>query len=312
MLVHGKSGILGNVKRAWIVVLIAGLLAIPWVSFCRTASSYSIQMVSGEFTPARDANSVDDLSRQVSVVDPLHCLIQMEENPTDSERSALAQAGVNLLDPIPDRAWLATVSQPISAVRAQELGIRWAGALTVVDKLHPRILQGEFGSWTEYEDGMVIVVVHLFSDVPFMEGEALAVQYGAVTGDLIETLNAWVMAIAPDRIEELASEDLVMWIEVLPPPLTEMNDVARAVVGANTVQSPPYNLDGSGITVCVYDGGMVDGAHLDFAGRLTVVEGGATANHATHVAGSVGGDGANSSGQYRGMAPGCVLLSYEY
>ncbi len=276
------------------------------------APDYAIRLVSGEITPGEDTGEFTQLSGGLREGEVAHCLVQMQTIPSERERAALELAGLKLLDPIPQNAWLATLSKPMTPQQAKALGVRWVKSLQAVDKQHPRILRGEFGPWADYEEEKVLVTVRLYADVPKVTGENIAKIYGAITGDYIQTLNMWVMAVDPAAIDAMAGEDAVEWIDALPPPLTAVNDVAREVVGANTVQATPYNLDGAGITVCVYDGGMVDASHSDFAGRITLGESGSTSDHATHVAGSVGGDGANSSGQYRGMAPGCDLVSYEY
>lgn len=112
--------------------------------------------------------------------------------------------------------------------------------------------------------------------------------------------------------------DEVEWGEQVIPALSEVNDSARANLGVDFLQAPPYDLDGSGVNVFVYDGGAADD-HPDFGGRLIVQAGaGGLSNHATHVAGTVGGDGSQSvanggsPGQWRGMAPGVGLISDDY
>jgi hypothetical protein len=291
-------------------MLVGILLAGYSVAF--GSPDYTIRLVSGIIQPAEDTGEFTQLSGDLQQRESVHCLVQLFEVPDSRTRSALEQAGITLLDFIPHYAWLASLNRLITPSQAKSLGIRWAGSLDPAAKQHPRIQRGDYGEWSDYEDGKVIITVRLYADVAAITGETLARTYGAVTGDFIQTLNTWVMAIDPELIEAVAAEDAVEWIDVLPPPLTAINDVAREVVGANTVQGPPYRLDGSGTTVCVYDAGMIDNTHDDFAGRIALGEGGSTASHATHVAGSVGGDGANSGGQYRGMAPGCNLVSFKY
>jgi len=292
-------------------VLTMGIVMMPWRA-TEAASSYTVKLVSGHFTPGTDTGELGTINDQVNASGSMHILIQLYSIPDDAARQSMSREGIVLLDPVPDNAWLAAISQPLTPAKVANYGIRWLGRLETVDKIHPRILRGEFGPWAQYLDNRVIVTARLFADVPPIRGEDLARNHNAITGDYIQTLNTWVIAILPEDIDALASEDEVQWIDVLPPPMKAVNDVARQVVGANTVQAPPYNLNGSGITVCVYDAGLVDPTHTDFAGRIVHEEAGSVIDHATHVAGSVGGSGANSAGQYRGMAPGCSLLSYVY
>ena len=66
------------------------------------------------------------------------------------------------------------------------------------------------------------------------------------------------------------------------------------------------------MTVMVYDGGFGLDSHADFGGRLTVRDSSGLSSHATHVAGTIGGDGAASLGTYCGMAPAVLLESYGF
>ncbi|MPY98095.1 MAG: S8 family serine peptidase [Actinophytocola sp.] len=91
----------------------------------------------------------------------------------------------------------------------------------------------------------------------------------------------------------------------------------------DTVWAAPYNLDGTGVTALVYDTGIADTAHPDFAGRVAEDNGMPISSHATHVSGILLGDGSNSNGndsngtanngtanQWAGMAPGAQLRTY--
>ena len=99
-------------------------------------------------------------------------------------------------------------------------------------------------------------------------------------------------------------------------------------IGADRVRSA-FGYDGSGIGVAVIDSG-VDGTNRDvrypgrlvqnvkivgdafFTGRTVALEDkkntDTSSGHGTHVAGTVGGSGANSGGYYTGVAPGSDLV----
>ncbi|RPH95689.1 hypothetical protein EHM69_03540 [candidate division KSB1 bacterium] len=292
------------------------VLLVTLIGFCGGTQALALENVihltTGDIRPLEDRSELVFASEQATSETKVHGLAQFYTNPNDTERARLRNAGLELLEPIPENAWLVSLSKPLSAEQLKTLGVRWGKTLSAADKLHPRVKRGEFGAWAKYKDGKVIVGVRLFADIPAATGNDLAAAAGAETGDYIESVNTWIMAIDPAMIEFIAGYEAVEWIDIIPPPLTPINNVGRQVVGANTVQAAPYGLDGSGITVCVYDGGMVDNTHSDFSGRVTLGEAGDAADHPTHVAGSVGGDGTLSGGQYRGMAPGCAIVSYQY
>jgi subtilisin family serine protease len=76
-------------------------------------------------------------------------------------------------------------------------------------------------------------------------------------------------------------------------------------------------LTGEGITVAVWDGGLVRASHPDFgAGQVRgdkdpAYQGLILNNHATHVAGTIGGSGRGRP-EARGMAPGATIWSLDY
>ena len=72
----------------------------------------------------------------------------------------------------------------------------------------------------------------------------------------------------------------------------------------------PYNLNGAGLTVGVWDGGSILTTHQEFTGRLTSIDGAASHYHATHVGGTIGGSGVQANAM--GMAPAVTLDSYDW
>jgi len=94
---------------------------------------------------------------------------------------------------------------------------------------------------------------------------------------------------------------------------TTLNVNAAISTGANLIrQTAPYNLDGSGIKVGVWDGGSVRNTHQEF-NTTRVVKRNSTAavdDHATHVAGTIGASGFQASA--KGMAPMVAIDSYEW
>jgi len=96
------------------------------------------------------------------------------------------------------------------------------------------------------------------------------------------------------------------------PPLEVANNVARRDASVTPLQTSPYNLTGSGVTIMIYDGTLV-GDHKDFGNRIIQrdpnpqIEGD---DHATLVGGIVGGDGSASNGQFAGMAPAVNISTF--
>ncbi len=94
---------------------------------------------------------------------------------------------------------------------------------------------------------------------------------------------------------------------------TTLNANAAISTGANLIrQTAPYNLDGSGIKVGVWDGGSVRNTHQEFSTNRVVKKNSSVANddHATHVAGTIGASGFQASA--KGMAPLVAIDSYDW
>ena len=83
--------------------------------------------------------------------------------------------------------------------------------------------------------------------------------------------------------------------------------------GANLLIPAPYNLDGTGIRVGIWDEARVRSTHQELAGRVTVMDSTTSifdSDHATHVAGVVGATGIVANA--KGMAPKVNLNSYDW
>ncbi|NLE60131.1 MAG: S8 family serine peptidase [Planctomycetes bacterium] len=89
------------------------------------------------------------------------------------------------------------------------------------------------------------------------------------------------------------------------------NSNAGITAAANLVRNTsPYNLNGLGVIVGVWDGGAVLTTHQELTGRVSIQDGSSLLDHATHVAGTVGATGVVASAI--GMAPSVSVDSYDW
>jgi len=247
-----------------------------------------------------------------------HVLLQFEDVPTDAQRAALEAAGVYLLTYVPNYTWFASVLTKSSFQDPAIAPIRWMGKIRAADRLSPILRERGVRQDVVADQGQVKLDIRFFPDVA--SGEALRVlnAHGATVETRLTDFHRFVVRADPEAIDTLAEEDGVQWITEAAPPKTTHNDGSRARTNADAVQSAPYNLSGSGVDLGIWDAGRVDN-HVDFSGRMTIVDtGAAVSNHATHVAGTMAGDGSNSVSQggtplqWRGMAPGADIISYYW
>ncbi|MBU6178149.1 MAG: S8 family serine peptidase, partial [Verrucomicrobia bacterium] len=114
--------------------------------------------------------------------------------------------------------------------------------------------------------------------------------------------------VHPDgRVRELAG-----FVEGHPLYRETHNVNAAISTRADRLALAPFLLTGAGVTVGVWDGGSVLANHQEFAtgSRVTVRDGAAPDNHATHVAGTIAAAGLYAPA--RGMAPAARIDSYDW
>ncbi len=268
-------------------------------------------------------------------------LVHLAYQVNQAERQALADAGLNLTTSLGGTSFFATLDANADATLLSRSALLAVSDITIPQKLHADLQSGLIRSWMLSSDDLtkhaglkeladtglitleelsardlnpsVAVVVMLHKDTDrVQEANRLAQEFNAQVLSHVNSINSLVIAIKPNMIEQLAADDSVMWVEPPLPEMAELNSSNRALVGADTLNAIPYALDGSGVTVMVYDGGRAFG-HADFGSRLTIgaSDTAGISDHATHVSGTIGGDGSITFNN-RGMAPGVDIISYGF
>ncbi|MCX6600564.1 MAG: S8 family serine peptidase [bacterium] len=275
------------------------------------AAPFEIRFQSGAFLP-ESGHLIVPAEATSLAGDRVHALVQIEDYLHRGQREALAAAGVELLNYLPDRAYVASVRISADVAALQALGVRYLGPLTAEQKTHPRVSGKRFGKWSEYTQGRRILAVDIMPDVSLDEAASQIEKMGFETGHRFESVHALLVAVEPEGAGEVAALDAVLFVNECPPPLQPVNNSVRIRLHVDEVRAAPYNLSGQGVIALVYDGGMVDSTHPDFGDRVTWMEDGAVADHSTHVSGTLGGSGQASGGTYAGMAPQTRIISGEY
>ncbi len=89
------------------------------------------------------------------------------------------------------------------------------------------------------------------------------------------------------------------------------NAYAAISTAADVLRSTAmYGLIGRSVTVGVWDAGAALSTHQEFGGRVRVMDGAASHEHSTHVAGTIAARGVDANA--RGMATNCRVHSYDW
>ena len=287
------------------------------------AKSPALQLKSGTFVPktgiARGFPAVARARR--------HGILALDHIPSRRQRTTLAKAGVKLFGYIPDRAFLA--SFPADVRRVAKIGfVRSIVALRPTDKIAGRPSPQAPGAYPQDgDDGNLRLAVQFFDDVSVADAAAtIRARRGKVT-ELLPDFHLIEASLPPAELQALLAEDRVQWVDPVVPG-EPTNDGARLTTNVEALQTVPFLLSGFKVTIGQWDVGHAitpSGVlrHNDFQGRIvrgdTTGPAGVTSNemHATHVAGTLLGDGnlSLSKGftpqQLRGMAPQAKLVAYD-
>ncbi|MGA1845303.1 MAG: S8 family serine peptidase, partial [bacterium] len=309
----GRLGMLG------IAVLVVFWMGV-WMPGAHPADA-QVRFRSGPVSSeAKTAQEIQEVITMLAArPDQRHLVVQFRGPVKAEQKKALKQAGLQLLSYLGNNAFFASLTLPGVAPQAMARipGLVDARAVDRGWKLHPAVgariipdhaILGKGDS----ENPTVAVYLIFHRDVDLgTTGVNIARTHGAAIADRLESINGLVVELPWACITALADEDAVQWIEWPLPRLSEVNDGNREITEADIVQALPYDLDGSGITVLVYDGGTGRSSHVDFQGRLAVRDLSGMADHATHVCGTIGGAGV-ANPTYKGIAPGVRIESYGF
>lgn len=311
-------------KKALSVTKSLGLLAVVLLLIVVPANAqgpdrdFTIWLKSRQFVPAPGMSKATAAQLRALPMGRSHVLIQFDRIPSTEERRALERAGVKLLAYVPNNTWFASVPATVSLSDKALANVRWLGSILPEDKLSVGLWEGRVGPWAVNADGSVNLDVLFFADVPLDQARQVVAAHDGYVEEELPEFHRLRVRVLGQAVTALASEDGVQWIEEAPPPKIPANDGSRARIKVNSVQIAPYHLSGSGVDLGVWDKGVAYN-HVDFSGRLTVVDSyAAVVEHATHVAGTMAGSGAysaarnGSSCQWKGMAPCANIISYYF
>jgi fibronectin type 3 domain-containing protein len=265
------------------------------------------------------ASAVERIAELAKLPDR-HIVVQFDQPVTDEMRADLGSAGVTLLRYLGQNAFFAALDpQGVDLPALDNIhSLIAASSIRMPFKVHPQFANGAAPQHaivgSDDQAGTIVAAYVVFHpDVPLDPDAAnLMQEYNVTIRDSVSLVNALVIELPLASLLPLAAEDRVQWIEPPLPRMSEWNDSNRSRTGADTAQAAPYSLNGSGVTVLVYDAGTARATHQDFGGRLTVRDASGLLGHSTHVAGTIGGSGAASGGTWRGMAPGVTIQSYGF
>ena len=326
------------VRVARLVVLLCALLVVTAMG----APGKSIRLRNETITPTTSVNSLKSLAAAAND-DPTNglFLIQFTSTPQAAWREPLRGLGVELLQYVPDDAFIARFDGAQSGKIRQLEFVRWVGRYSPEHKLHQALTHasgvgtntpGQFANASPSSDSLDVAVL-LSPLATAVERQQTRSRFSQTRQESSNHFGAVLRGrLNRAQLDALASSEAVLWIE--PAPAMRLYDeVASRIVagdgppGQTLAQSLGYT--GAGVNVAVADSGLDSGdtndMHLDIQGRVhALFYYGAPGqldgpedehSHGTHVAGIIAGNGATGETDENGflyglgVAPGASVIA---
>lgn len=273
-----------------------------------------VHLKSGPITLARNIadTSIDRLNRTAArSFGVSHFLIQFDSIPSPQRRHALKDAGVELLEYIPDHAYLASVKGTLGATSLQRNGAVAVMELLPEHKMQPELARNQVPAWAIAGPDMVDVWIS-FPNVFSLETvlSALAGHNFNVVSSVYRDYRILELRVPAARLRELASHSFIEYVQAKPPQSKVLNDKSRTNTQANVLNASipgGRNLKGSGVVVGVGDDSNPT-RHIDFAERMINRAGIAGGSHGLHVMGTVAGGGIVLE-KATGIAPKATIVA---
>lgn len=293
LLLLGSSALLAQETGNQAVLLRSGIVMLP-----ENASSFDQEGV---------------ISENEMIGDFFVRMIQFNQIPAADQHRALQQAGIQLLDYVPHKTYIAALPASIQSAQLDALGVRSIVPVPAHLKMADNLRDRPFPDWA-MRKGKVEVMMKYYAFISHEEAIANC------RADGIEVLrqngvnNFLRVAIPEDRLEEVSLLPYVALLELVAEPGQPDDVPGRGLHRANAIDTEMpsgRHYTGEEVKVLVRDDGMV-GPHIDFHGRTSQeVDEDEFVDHADGVAGIFTGAG-NLDPRMRGMAAGAFMYVIEY
>jgi hypothetical protein len=263
------------------------------------AQDYHLSLHGGKEIPEEGMRSHISMNEMVNGF--YYSILQFYDVPDEHVREQLSDAGIELLEYVPNYAWISRIK---GGADMSDIPIRAVIPLRPTDKIFPSLQNGDFPECL-LESGKVKVKALLYPRVSQDASREMLEQAGFEELSLEGV--SFNLAVEVSELETLAGLPLVMAIvpqECLP---EEEGIRGRTLVRANGLTSGSQ-YTGLGVPIAIGDDGHV--SHEDFRGRLFDFTTGDSGQHGDMTMGLAGGCG-NIDPKGIGMATGSDLYSFD-
>lgn len=293
------------------------LLCFIFLTNLSAQQEYQILFSDGKVIPQENIRDFVDnavINANENYDDNYFRIIQFYDIPNNAQLQEIKQNGIELLEYLPHRAYIAAIPNGLDPQRLMDLNVRTVLDISPDFKIAANLKDTNFEDWALRED-RVAVQIKYYKNIP-QEDLLLHLEEDGILVEMANGYNNFLQAsIAIDKIQEIAALPYISYLELIPPPGVPEDDRGRSLHRANLLDSSypgGRSYTGEGVSVLVRDDGVVD-PHIDFQGRLRqeFVTDFSDDTHGEGVAGIMAGAG-NFNPRNRGMAAGSEVHVLDY
>lgn len=276
--------------------------------------AYNLYLKSGTIVPLPSlelARKQPNNTLRVAAGDEVKfAIIQFFGIPEEPAVKQLKDAGITLLDYVPENAYTAIINGEPDRNALQAARVRAVLELEPEQKIQPALLGLNLPPHAIREAGKVDVRI---SYVKTMAADNVLKELGnhqiRLLSDALSAYQIVEARVAIDGLLALAGLPWVQYIEAVPPPDEPLNDKSEAGTRANVLTSAlpgQRQLTGEGVVIGIGDSGNLT-EHIDLSTRLISYTPESSYWHGVHVGGTAAGGGIMNE-KYRGYAPRASII----
>src|SRR4030095_13398285 len=238
-------------------VLILALLVLSLPALSQQDSAYRLFLKSGSFIPPRNisADVAGDFNRRsLRFEGRSFAIIQFEHIPTAEERQQLLNAGISLLDYIPNNTYTVSIRGSVNDKPLKQVGARSMIELSPEQKMTQSLAWGVVPPWSVKVPGTVDVWIKFLK---ILSSESVSAELRQRNFDVLSTdfkdYHIISLRVPLQRLNELASLPFIEFVQPAPHEDQPLNNVDRGDARANLLNASVAfggrDLRGEGIVI---------------------------------------------------------------
>lgn len=240
-------------------------------------------------------------------------IIQFYNIPDQRAVEQLKNAGIKLLEYVPDNAYTAVVRETPDITLLNSVNARSIIELASTQKIHPVLMGSNLPEHVMKMPGKVDVQISYPRSIALADvRQDLGRNNFEVISDSLSQYEMLEVRLEKDRLEQLAALPWLQYIEPVPAPDVLLNDKSTSGTRANMVAAglpSGVKLDGEGVVIGIGDSGNPI-EHGDMSGRIVSYTPGGSDWHGFHVTGTAAGAGIVNE-KFKGYAPKALIAKHN-